>query len=153
MVKGDVMVHDKMTLAVKSFFPMLKRYRLRIQGTSMWPSLKNEQLVDISYSVPHLKPGMCYAFLFKKQLWVHRFVTMNNGMAVFIGDRSKSVETVPLDCVLGEVDMRHNSFVLWMINAINRVYFRFCNSFKKLKSLRIALIFLLTIGVHYVGKI
>jgi hypothetical protein len=139
--------------AVKIFFHFTNRNKVRVEGTSMWPSIRNNQLVDISYAPTTLQPGTCYAFLYKGRLIAHRFVTYYNGKAIFMGDRSLSIEAIAVNCVIGKIHMPQYFFIAWMITTLNLFFFHLYLSLHKGKSLRVACILFLTIGAHYARKV
>jgi hypothetical protein len=119
----------------------------------MSPSIKNNQEVFISYSNIILKPGYCYAFLYGNNTVVHRFVRIKNGMAVFIGDRSRSIEIVYPNCVVGYVPLQQNIFIIQTIAFINYVFIKLFFYIKIVKLLRIACIMMLTKGAPHARKI
>jgi hypothetical protein len=139
--------------AVKSFFHLTNNNEVRVEGTSMWPSIRNNQIVKIACAKTQLRPGACYVFLSHNRLVAHRFVTLKDDKAIFLGDRSLSIETIPVDCVFGEVVLRQHAFIRRMISIVNLIFFHFFLSFKKVKMVRMAFIFILSIGGNYAGKV
>jgi hypothetical protein len=139
--------------AFKSYFVLNNGNHVRVVGYSMWPSIKNNQKVKISYQIAVLKPGCCYAFFNKNRTIVHRFVHLKKDKAIFIGDRSNSCEEINPDCVIGKVVIQQGALIIWIIAAINFIFINFHIPFKTGNILRIALIEVLTIGAIYARKL
>ena len=139
--------------AIAAFFRSTNEDSMEIKGTSMWPALRNAQAAGISHTIDRLLPGRCYGYYFNDTLIVHRFVGIRGGNAVFIGDRGLVYEIVPDSDILCLVETGQPAFLLGMIAGVNSVFASRFLSFHAMRKMRVALIYFLTIGAAYVGKV
>jgi hypothetical protein len=138
--------------AIKLFFISMHGNRVRVIGDSMWPSIKNNQEIEISYTQTTLKQGYCYAFIHENRTLAHRFVFYKNGKAIFIGDRSHVAETISPDCIIGAITLKQKLFIIWIIALVNRIFMYSFFSFHICKIVRIACLFILTKGMKKCPK-
>jgi hypothetical protein len=130
--------------AAALFFHSANGSIVNVQGSSMWPSIRNDQKVDIVYDPATLLPGTCYAFLFNDRILVHRFVCFEKGKALFIGDRSLVFEAVPPESIIGRILLKQHRSIILAITCINTLFARFPFHSQKIKLLRIFCISILT---------
>ncbi len=122
---------------VKSFLCAYKDHYIPIRGNSMFPFLTDGQKEKASPIEHPLKWGKCYVFLFNNSIYVHRLLKIEESKAVFIGDNTFKTETVPLEAIIGELNIHQDIFFINSISIVNTLFYRImgilplCNILRK----------------------
>jgi hypothetical protein len=93
-----------------------------VEGGSMSPFLAPGMRVRLKPRSMPLKPGGCYAFMYKKRLVVHRLVALRGREALFAGDHARRYERIDVESVVGELDCRNSRVRSRVVAMTNRVF-------------------------------
>ncbi len=90
-----------------------------VQGNSMAPGLTNGERVVVKPVRYPLRKGNTYIFVYCNNLYIHRLFNLIKCNAQFIGDCSRTGETVPIQAIIGEPAIQNGSFSKYLIHLIN----------------------------------
>ncbi len=114
---------SSISTALRQFYSEHRTNSITIKGHSMEPLFKDKEKLPLRpASDLFLRPGFCYLFRFNGKLFIHRMVKLYETCAIFMGDNSIDMETVPRRQIIGIIEAKatpsRKEAIISYINAV-----------------------------------
>ncbi len=126
--------------AITTFLFDNKEPVLHVCSDSMYPAFSCGQKVKVIPLRQPLECGKCYIFIHKGKLNIHRLLSVKNDCSVFIGDRSRRKEHVPISAIIAEPEYDQNIVTTFILRYINLFFCRIIPAFPQCALVRVKVI-------------
>lgn len=130
--------------------------KLTTNGNSMFPTILNNETVEISPISSTLSPGKLYLFNYRSNIIIHRLLKFDETNCIFIGDNTSTIHKVSIKDVIGKAEKIENWVYNIVVRTLNKILVTKSYEAIRLNFLRIKLIrlaFLITHRGKYERKI
>lgn len=124
---------DSINLIRKKMIASGRTFEISVSGNSMEPMIQDGDTIAIKH-VPNYEVGDVVVFVYDHNILVHRILKIENDNIFCKGDNSFRLEQVPLNEVMGKVDMVNGIKVGLFPRKLIRLSYRIGKIFEKNKN-------------------
>ncbi len=125
---------------------------LRVEGNSMYPTIKNNQNIKILPKENELVPGKLYIFNYRSKIIIHRLLKKQNNNCIFIGDNTSNIHHIKNDEILGMAKIQENRYFVLSVMLLNSFFYNKRTDSFIMNRIRTKIIRLIYLFTHW-GKI